>query len=249
MCEEAMGQAAFFKIIHPRFNTTQQLRLPTTFLKYIVEDESETAILKSPISKHCYEIKVGKTVDGVFLQDGLQKFLTDHSLGNYEFLVFSYQGNMTFAVKIFDMSGCEKQYKLKEPAKKRGRGRPPKKLDIPAVRRPGRPQKPNSFVCDTTDFNSDLPHFTVCMDKYSVRPWNIMKIPRDFASVHISKSKVVVVLRIQSGKSWNVNFHPGICAFCGGWPAFLHDNEIEKGDICVFELVGNLEFCVHFFPK
>ncbi|KAL5731897.1 hypothetical protein ACHQM5_004581 [Ranunculus cassubicifolius] len=200
MCEEAIGPA-FFKIIHPRFNTTQQLRLPPAFLKYNAKDENEMAFLQSPISKHCY-VKVLRTVDGVFLQDGLQKFLKDHSLGNYEFLVFNYQGNMKFTVRIFDMSGCEKQYKLKEPAKKRGR--PPKKLD---------------------------------------------RIPRDFADMHISKSKEVVVLWNQSGKSWNVNFNPLMCAFCGGWPAFLHDNEIEQGNNCVFELVGHLEFCVHFFPK
>lgn len=33
--------------------------------------------------------------------------------------------------------------------------------------------------------------------------------------------------------------------FCGGWMAFVRDNDIQMGDICIFELIGKCEMRVH----
>lgn len=33
--------------------------------------------------------------------------------------------------------------------------------------------------------------------------------------------------------------------FCGGWMAFIRDNDIQMGDICIFELIGKCEMRVH----
>lgn len=43
-------------------------------------------------------------------------------------------------------------------------------------------------------------------------------------------------------------FIPGLRNWLsGGWPAFARGNNLEEGDICVFELVGPIEFHVHIF--
>lgn len=33
--------------------------------------------------------------------------------------------------------------------------------------------------------------------------------------------------------------------FCGGWMAFVRGNDVNIGDICIFELVGKREMQVH----
>lgn len=36
---------------------------------------------------------------------------------------------------------------------------------------------------------------------------------------------------------------------CGGWMAFVRENDVNLGDTCVFELVGKEELQVHIFKN
>ncbi|XP_031396574.1 B3 domain-containing transcription factor VRN1-like [Punica granatum] len=53
------------------------------------------------------------------------------------------------------------------------------------------------------------------------------------------------------GRSWRVKMfcytkeHRG--KLCGGWGAFIEENSLQNGDVCVFELVETNIFRVHFF--
>lgn len=80
--------------------------------------------------------------------------------------------------------------------------------------------------------------------------WIFQKIPYRFSMEHLPSIKSEIVLRNLSGKCWTVNSIPTLKVqtlhtFCGGWMAFVRDNDIQMGDICIFELVGKCEMRVH----
>ncbi|KAF5187981.1 hypothetical protein FRX31_022426 [Thalictrum thalictroides] len=83
-------------------------QIPEAFIKNISEKSSEMAILKSP-SGSCWHVKLTRKTTGMFLEDGWGCFSRAHSLSVGKFLVFGYNGNMTFTVQIFDSSMLEEE--------------------------------------------------------------------------------------------------------------------------------------------
>lgn len=80
----------------------------------------------------------------------------------------------------------------------------------------------------------------------------LQNVPYQFSMEYLPKCKTEIVLRNLKGVSWTVNSVPTTRVhtshtFCGGWLAFVRNNEIKMGDICIFELVGKCEMCVHLF--
>ncbi|KAK6939543.1 B3 DNA binding domain, partial [Dillenia turbinata] len=76
------------------------------------------------------------------------------------------------------------------------------------------------------------------------------KVPYKFSMANLPNCKIKVVLRNLEGQCWTVNSVPTtkvqtVHTFCGGWMAFVRANDIKMGDICIFELVGKCEMCVH----
>ncbi|KAI3830373.1 hypothetical protein MKX03_033485, partial [Papaver bracteatum] len=78
-------------------------------MKHIFSEESDRAILEGPTGSR-WHVKLCKTEKGTFLQDGWQDFVRYYSLGNNEFLMFRYEGNLHFNVVILHKSGCEREY-------------------------------------------------------------------------------------------------------------------------------------------
>ncbi|KAG5526535.1 hypothetical protein RHGRI_032719 [Rhododendron griersonianum] len=68
----------------------------------------DRATLKGP-SDDAWTIVVHEKNNGTYLQDGWQDFMRFHSLGKNEFLLFRYDGNSHFSVRIYDQSGLERQ--------------------------------------------------------------------------------------------------------------------------------------------
>ncbi|XP_058069232.1 B3 domain-containing protein Os01g0723500-like [Magnolia sinica] len=117
----------FFKVLLGDFS--HSLRIPPAFVKYIAKEVSQRAILKGP-SGRIWHVELCKRTSGTYLQNGWQEFVKDHSLQEYEFLVFRYDGDVHFTVQIFDRTACEKKdvLTMKTPtestskeSKKRGR--------------------------------------------------------------------------------------------------------------------------------
>lgn len=77
----------------------------------------------------------------------------------------------------------------------------------------------------------------------------MQNVPYQFATEHLPKCKVKIVLRNVKGESWTVNSIPTTKVqtshtFCGGWLSFVRANNIDVGDICIFELVRKFELQV-----
>ncbi|KAI4316759.1 hypothetical protein L6164_024707 [Bauhinia variegata] len=99
-------------------------------------------------------------------------------------------------------------------------------------------------------FTSSFPSFVKIMKKFNVSGSYTLKIPHQFSAAHLPSYKTEVVLRNLRGRSWTVNSVPdtkgrAVHTFCGGWMAFVRDNDINFGDTCIFELIGKCEMQVY----
>lgn len=103
-----MKKPQFFKFYLPNANH-QCLAIPRAFLKHIEGETSATASLIIP-SGNIWHVGMIKNLDGVFFQNGWQEFVSDNYIKVGYFLLFRYNGSLCFTVRIFDTSGCEKEY-------------------------------------------------------------------------------------------------------------------------------------------
>ncbi|KAK7310473.1 hypothetical protein RJT34_08025 [Clitoria ternatea] len=99
-------------------------------------------------------------------------------------------------------------------------------------------------------FTSPFPNFVKIMKKFNVSGSYTLKIPYQFSAAHLPMYKTEVMLRNSRGECWTVNSVPDakgrtVHTFCGGWMAFVRDNDINFGDTCIFELVGQCEMKVY----
>ncbi|GKU94642.1 hypothetical protein SLEP1_g8101 [Rubroshorea leprosula] len=136
----------FFKIMIGDFRN--QLRIPRKFVRKFKGNLSDTINLRGP-SRFVWTVKLARTVDDVFLQNGWEIFARDHSLEENDFLVFRYDENSTFNVVIFDKSACEREasYFVKSAAsngcfvsKKKGRKEPEEVIDLDKILEKDRPK-------------------------------------------------------------------------------------------------------------
>ncbi|TYI50029.1 hypothetical protein E1A91_D12G073900v1 [Gossypium mustelinum] len=104
-------------------------------------------------------------------------------------------------------------------------------------------------------FRTSNPSFSVVIHPSHVGSCSTVHIPEEFGKRYLKKSGEMM-LRVADGRSWNVEYErrgrsKGRKAVFGAksWGQFAMDNELEVGDVCVFELMnenGNLlEVVIH----
>ncbi|GMJ08774.1 hypothetical protein HRI_004546500 [Hibiscus trionum] len=96
--------------------------------------------------------------------------------------------------------------------------------------------------------STENPVFMVAMRPSSVSNSYQMVIPLDFARKFFPMQKCNPTLHNSAGKTWPVTYYMKMNAgekrqaqLYGGWREFVEDNHLNVGDICVFELITNLE--------
>ncbi|KAI9201674.1 hypothetical protein LWI28_027194 [Acer negundo] len=99
-------------------------------------------------------------------------------------------------------------------------------------------------------FNSSFPYFVRIMKKFNISGSYTLNVPYQFSMAHLPNCKTEITLRNLKGASWTVNSVPTTKVhtnhtFCGGWLAFVRSNEINAGDICIFELERPFELRVY----
>ncbi|GAB4839379.1 hypothetical protein Ancab_028903 [Ancistrocladus abbreviatus] len=98
-------------------------------------------------------------------------------------------------------------------------------------------------------FTSCFPFFIRVMKSSNVSSSGTLKIPVQFSTSHLPRSRTNVVLQNLEGDRWTLSSIPTtkrrtMHTLCGGWPAFVRDNSIKIEDVCIFELIGNCEMRV-----
>ncbi|KAI3993813.1 hypothetical protein MKX01_002826 [Papaver californicum] len=98
----------FFKIILKEDEIRMQI--PEAFHPRISRkyQSCERAVVQGPSG--AYRVtKVYKSKHGSFLEKGWEVFVRENGIQIYDFLVFRYEGNMQFSVKVFNMHGVPRE--------------------------------------------------------------------------------------------------------------------------------------------
>ena len=144
-------------------------RIPPTFIKNLAAEISGTVTLTRSTGGQ-WHVRVWKNPNGTYLEDGWSRFMRENKLGDDEFLVFRYDGNMQFHVKIFGKNGVKRSAAMAEEkgvvrSVKRSRGRPRKyPICLPPAgngENSKTDQKPESFT-------SNFPYFASSMTRSCV---------------------------------------------------------------------------------
>lgn len=74
-------------------------------------------------------------------------------------------------------------------------------------------------------------------------------VPTLFARYHLPRCTTKIVLRNSEDQSWEVKYVRKVKThmLSLGWGAFVDDNKLKIGDICIFELLAEKEIRVHVF--
>ncbi|XVF61911.1 hypothetical protein PTKIN_Ptkin08bG0172800 [Pterospermum kingtungense] len=101
-------------------------------------------------------------------------------------------------------------------------------------------QKEKASIRAST-FNSANPSFTILMQPSYVLSKFTPHIPYQFAKRYFEENGELS-LRVSDGRTWTVGYK--VCRLyakvrfsCNSWRAFVVDNNLKVGDICVFELI------------
>ncbi|XP_020106296.1 B3 domain-containing protein Os11g0197600-like isoform X3 [Ananas comosus] len=98
-------------------------------------------------------------------------------------------------------------------------------------------------------FKSKNPSTLIVMQDSYVYSSFFMNMPRHFAREHLPKINRKITLWDPQGNPWEISFvcYNTHCSLSGGWGAFSFANNLEKYDVCVFELVRKNNLKVHIF--
>ncbi|XP_057871066.2 B3 domain-containing protein Os01g0723500 isoform X2 [Cryptomeria japonica] len=104
---------------------------------------------------------------------------------------------------------------------------------------------------DARSFQSDKPFNLIVMKQSQVYQGFWLGLSRDFTKRWLPDQRIEITLLGPRGKKWRVQYlgdrsNPGLS---GGWKGFAIDNNLEEGDVCVFELEDKKNFTlkVHIY--
>ncbi|XP_050386863.1 B3 domain-containing transcription factor VRN1-like [Argentina anserina] len=107
--------ANFFKVILPSTIKSQKLNIPIKFVIEFGDELANGATLIVPAGG-IWRVGLERAHKRICFVHNWQKFAEHYSLSAGQFLLFSYRGNSTFHVRIFDFSCCEIEYPCVGPS-------------------------------------------------------------------------------------------------------------------------------------
>ncbi|GAB4847040.1 hypothetical protein Ancab_026052 [Ancistrocladus abbreviatus] len=294
----------FFKVFVPQI-CSHRLLIPPAFQKHVEDNVPQKSTITTPANKK-WIVSMERDGSNLFFKDGWQEFVNYHTLEFGDFLIFRYDGNSSFTVKLFGKNGCAKQSdvagncnkpslikpkpeetevllplgkretirniygkmeKRKDEclgpkfAEKRKRGRPRKEdsLSFKGLKHGKQGTQVQQAIYDkkievtkplalrhncpalaaANRYVSSYPSFTFAVTAASVRR-NRLYVPCKFVRNYI-KGRSRDIYLLVSDKFWTVRLfiYPKYCGeLTTGWRAFAMENDLQAGDVCIFELVG-----------
>ncbi|KAK9670694.1 hypothetical protein RND81_13G218900 [Saponaria officinalis] len=242
----------FFSVFLPEF-CSHRLKICSSFKVHLGEILDE-AIIKRSTTNQKWKVGLVKEDKEFVFDQGWNAFVEENGLSTGEFMVFQYHGKCRFSVDIFGTNGMKKM----TPAKRKmilgdANGemavvsRVQNSVMIPCKKR-GRPsayEKGNKGILKANKLMPTLknPSFMVCItDSYA--DIATMHLPSGFMSRYMRRRHDSVDLQT-SENTWSVRLLSYQNSTSGktyyklgdGFGEFVHDNNIQGGDVCVFEAV------------
>ncbi|KAG6749317.1 hypothetical protein POTOM_046361 [Populus tomentosa] len=93
-------------------------------------------------------------------------------------------------------------------------------------------------------FKSENPFFVIAIQPAYVCSGSNMNLPFKFADRYFKEKNGEVILQVSEGRLWTVDYSwklkkTFLCSY--NWMEFARDNNLEVGDVCVFELIKATE--------
>ncbi|XP_057970079.1 putative B3 domain-containing protein At5g66980 isoform X2 [Malania oleifera] len=259
-----MKKPEFFKVFLAHLSS-ERLRIPPAFIEHFNGNVPKEVVLKD-LAGVCCSVEVETFENGVFIGNGWQGFLNDHSIEHGDFLVFRYNGKYLFYVSVFAKNGCKKLKTAVTDLIKNEQGAEeaePTGIKPAHVHKlkfseldqmieiSGR-WKLKSIATRNAEVRSvfeaaglDSPKYPCFIASMSM-PY-ALNIPKLLLSVNDIKLKEEVVLCNQNGRLWPVKItfrKDGRIAITTGWIKFSRDNKLKKKDKCVIEfIIGRGRIC------
>ncbi|KAM1474814.1 hypothetical protein ACFX2I_030782 [Malus domestica] len=263
------NKPSFFKILLGDFS--QGLRIPPTFVRKNFNRRSlRKCDLKGPTGIR-RTVELEDRENGVFFRNGWQGFVKDHHLEAGDLLVFDYDGETKFNVKIYDRSACEKDFeaakmntvnqaRVKDENVDVATGNYNKERKIRTTSRSSKyliSRKRRYYVEDTSTGSVLLKSENQCFLAFSNKKHLLqcVRIPKQLAVAEGLMYKNTVTLQDPAGRSWLIQLrirrpsstdHLDIST---GWTDCVKANRISPGDTMIFEFVNQGLMRVHIFKK
>ncbi|XP_021843056.2 B3 domain-containing transcription factor VRN1 [Spinacia oleracea] len=245
----------FFKVFLPE-HYARQLHICSNFKSNLNSSNvTREATITRPGTTQQWKVELLEKNTEFYFQKGWNKFVKDNNMKIGEFMVFTYNGNSNFSVKLYGTHCC-----LKEDVEE-GEEIDDVTLinDDVKVNRPKLGRRPKwvleSEVVKAAEAyrmtHPEIPSFLVGI---SICYTSNMCIPSKWVSAHlnITTDECSITLTIpRSEKAWCVKMitHPRYRDRGGlrwrlsrGLDKFFLDNNIQIGDVCVFKLVEDRHY-------
>ncbi|KAE8778608.1 B3 domain-containing protein [Hordeum vulgare] len=223
----------FFTIILKKSFSTQVL--PDNFVKMLDGHRPQNMKLRQAGNglRKLWDVEVVFDTDGsMYLDRGWKQFVRAYDLRHGYFLVFRYNGNATFAVKVFDTTMCRRRYQDDDDARMLC-------LFFLSIR-----LLIGLFCCF-----SEMEFFTIILEKSSSR----QVLPDNFVKMLDGHRPPNMKLR-QAGnglrKLWDVEVAfdtDGSMYLDRGWKQFVRAYDLRHGYFLVFWYDDNATFAVKVF--
>ncbi|XP_042445394.1 putative B3 domain-containing protein Os04g0346900 [Zingiber officinale] len=260
-----MSQAG--KITRPQFFillcpvSLQKLTIPHDFMKYIEKNRTlRKAILLSPLVKfwHVVVERHDKSSTMSFGR-GWSKFVEAHNLQEGNMVTFRYEGNMLFAVKIFFENGC-RRYTNTASVPKRALYEQTSASSSSCVPSDDSANSEESMTGTNTrkrtletEAQDELPNTReYSQASESILKWEVVVTSRLLSSGRInipkrlmcldqfSREKGEVIVTDRRGRKWPIRLtHRTESGLGRGWRLLAQENNVEEGDVCIFEFVSD----------
>ncbi|XP_048227568.1 B3 domain-containing transcription factor VRN1 isoform X2 [Ricinus communis] len=105
----------------------------------------------------------------------------------------------------------------------------------------------------TINFKSKNPFFMIAMQPSYVHLTYQVAIPASFVNKYFNKQCDNAILSTVDGKSWSVVYNYDVtnrkprARMSHGWKEFAHENHLQIGDVCVFELINRAKTTLKVF--
>ncbi|KAK1296414.1 B3 domain-containing protein REM10 [Acorus calamus] len=245
----------FFKVLVHGFH--KKLSIPPIFVKKHLAHLSSSksiATIKSPLGRS-WNVNANVKEKGCFFEDGWRVFVRDHDLRVSDFLVFEYKGRLNFSVKLFNGSGCEKEYKsgtkvdvppTTSPNGCTKQGSSDNECKITSKKRTTESTPPRNGIETKAIYQQNGNSFFEATIKLSNLSYSYMQIPCKFAAMNGFQEKGEIMVRDPAGREWQLKIsHCGKLksetSLSGEWLNLAKVNGLEVGDVCVFEFNPHLD--------
>ncbi|KAF9608833.1 hypothetical protein IFM89_011871 [Coptis chinensis] len=259
MLKRRSESPSFFKVMYGDYKN--KLLLPRAFvIKNLNEDVPSKLTLTSP-SRRSWRVSVKKVDDDFFLCSEWKTFAKDHALQVGEFIVFSYNGNSDFRLKIFGKDFCMKvplpekiSAESVSNSKKETKGKEREQITIhPGVKHVC-PEEIRNLAAAVTEkmacisINTSTTGHEKCEVMEAACSFTVifepstlyrMDVPRWAAIANGLKEKDSIVLLDPCGRSWPVKIikRDVRIEMGAGWSDFCISNRLNTSDTCRFTLV------------